>query len=70
MILRFILYFGLIGLRKESVSNPTAQELPIDGWMAADELEHASSERESKTTKEVVGIDVTGYYIVVRIRKY
>lgn len=39
--------------KKNQSLEPTAKEPPIDGWIAPDELEHASSERESKTTKEV-----------------
>lgn len=30
----------------------------IDRWTAPDELKHASSERESKTTKEVAEVRV------------
>lgn len=35
--------------------------LPIDRWTTSHELEHASSERESKTKKEAVGIRVTAF---------
>lgn len=39
--------------KHQRVSNQW-QELSIDGWTASNELEHAGSERESKTTKEAM----------------